>query len=68
MARLNPSAALHVTPGQVWSDLAVDLRLPVVRLLARLAYTSVATPLASLDKETKHAATTTDLQDPPRAS
>ncbi|MFL5532386.1 MAG: hypothetical protein ACJ8BC_10490 [Gemmatimonadales bacterium] len=68
MARLNPSAALHVTPGQVWPDLAVDLRLSVVRLLARLAYASVTTPLAPSVKETEHAATTTDLQDPPRAS
>jgi hypothetical protein len=68
MARLNPSAALHVTPGQVWPELALDLRLSVVRLLARLAYTSVTSPLHPSVKEAEHAATTTDLQDPPRAS
>ena len=68
MARLTIPAALHVTPGQVWPDLALDLRLSVVRLLARLAYASVTTPLDHPEKEINRATPTTDLQDPPRAS
>jgi hypothetical protein len=68
MAHLSTPAAQHVTPGQVWPDLALDLRLSVVRLLARLAYASVSTPLTHPDKETNHATPTADFQDPPRAS
>jgi hypothetical protein len=67
MARLSTPAPLPVAPSQVWPDLALDLRRSVVRLLARLAYVSATAPLHHPQKETKHAAATDLLQDPPRS-
>lgn len=58
-----PVAAPHV-----WGRLSTDLQVRVVRLLAQLAYACATTRVQHSGKETKHAAPSDDLQDPPRPS
>jgi hypothetical protein len=65
MSQKTPSAGLCVSPSQIWTRLAADLRDRAMRLMAQLAFNLVVAQSEWLGKEYTRDRQSCQQKDPP---